>query len=104
MEDGSSVPTFEYAPLARSTDIRLVKLARGSGVNPIRNELIDVELASRPEYEALSYEWGVPQNHRKAIFVNEQTRDIRKNLYDALLHLRWKNQERWLWIDALCIN
>lgn len=80
---------------ARSANIRLVILSRGSGVEPIRCDIIDDGFASKPVLEALSYEWGVPPNH-KPIVINERAHYVRRNLYDALLHLRMKEKERQL--------
>lgn len=56
-----------------------------------------------PEYEALSYAWGIgPDEH--SIIVNGLPFQIRENLMLALQHLRLPNKSRTLWIDAICIN
>jgi hypothetical protein len=38
------------------------------------------------------------------IKVNEQPFAVNENLYNALQHLRLKDVERVMWIDAICIN
>ena len=56
-----------------------------------------------PSYEALSYEWG-PKLPRCPIEINDQPKTISSNLSSALQRLRKPNQNRLLWVDALCIN
>jgi hypothetical protein len=56
----------------------------------------------RPQYEALSYVWGPTE--MKSISLNGQSCDVRENLFDALVNLRSENQQRTLWVDAICIN
>lgn len=36
--------------------------------------------------------------------LNGHSKDVRQNLWMALRHLKHKNQDRTIWIDALCIN
>ncbi|KAF2737685.1 HET-domain-containing protein, partial [Polyplosphaeria fusca] len=54
-------------------------------------------------YEALSYTWG-SQQRTSTVMVNGRTLRVTENLYSALQHLRLKNEDRVLWIDAVCIN
>lgn len=68
----------------------------------IRCTLAEVSLDRKPRYEALSYAWGLPKDERQ-ILVNGRIVTVRENLYQALVHLR-KDKDRFLWIDALCIN
>lgn len=56
-----------------------------------------------PTYEALSYTWGDPKD-TEPITVNNQTMRVTKNLNIALLALRKENEDRMMWIDALCID
>jgi hypothetical protein len=56
-----------------------------------------------PIYEALSYTWGDAADTVR-VKVNQSENPVTKNLYSALLALRLENQERPLWVDALCIN
>jgi Heterokaryon incompatibility protein (HET) len=55
------------------------------------------------KYEALSYVWGDLKNLVE-ITLNDRPYRARKNLVAALEHLRYKDKNRVLWIDALCIN
>lgn len=59
-----------------------------------------------PHYEALSYVWG-SKKHRKTIYIGKSDRAtlrITKNLYEALCELRYSEEDRVMWIDALCID
>jgi hypothetical protein len=97
----SPVPTFQYTPLCRAREIRVVTLMQGSGDDPIHCKLENVDFTQR--YEAVSYEWG-PRGDKEYIYLNDIPFMIRKNLYDALRHYRRSRWDRVLWIDALCIN
>jgi hypothetical protein len=95
------VPTFEYAPLIRPQEIRVVTLQHGIWDDPIHCKLENVDFTKR--YEAVSYEWG-SRGEEECIYLNNQPFPIRKNLYVALRHFRRSRWDRVLWIDALCIN
>uniref|UniRef100_A0A0B7KN93 Heterokaryon incompatibility domain-containing protein n=1 Tax=Bionectria ochroleuca TaxID=29856 RepID=A0A0B7KN93_BIOOC len=56
-----------------------------------------------PRYEALSYVWG--SIHETAdIAINDQPHRVTKRLETALRDLRNQDEERTMWIDALCID
>src|SRR5436309_10793688 len=57
----------------------------------------------RDTYEALSYVWGT-STRDYCVHLSGSRFEIRENLYSALIQLRKTDQERILWIDALCIN
>lgn len=98
--------SFAYKPLERLADrpsIRLAVLQPGDRDDPIRIELKHTTFAEKPKYESLSYTWGSASNV-KAIEVNGIFISVRRNLDRALRHFRRKDQERVLWIDAICIN
>ena len=69
----------------------------------IKCQFAIVSLDDDPQYEALSYVWGDIKNMR-AVIVDGHHVSITSNLHSALVHLRLPNQERVLWVDALCIN
>ncbi|EHK19463.1 uncharacterized protein TRIVIDRAFT_2382, partial [Trichoderma virens Gv29-8] len=97
---------FKYPPLNLDKPaIRLLCLHPGnSGVISCR--LILAELHQRDtmvSYEALSYTWGSP-NPTAIIYVDGCCLRVTYNLYQALLDLRYQEQERFLWIDAVCID
>jgi len=74
----------------------------------IQCEIVISSLESEPavpSYEAISYTWANPVLVWDWISVNNNGRlRIPKNLLDALISLRLKDQERLMWADAICIN
>lgn len=60
-------------------------------------------MCSFKEYEAISYVWGSTQD---VGFITCQGLEVevRANLVQALLQVRYINEPRTLWVDALCIN
>jgi Heterokaryon incompatibility protein (HET) len=85
--------------------IRLLHLAPGQKKNPIICRLseanLDDGLALR--YTALSYCWGDPKSV-KSITLAGHPYNVTTNLEAALRRLRLPQQERCLWVDAICIN
>ncbi|KAF5663405.1 heterokaryon incompatibility protein [Fusarium denticulatum] len=54
-------------------------------------------------YEALSYSWGRHTTLHE-IVVDEKILSISESLHEALCHLRNPDEDRMLWVDALCID
>ncbi|KAJ4855732.1 heterokaryon incompatibility protein (HET) domain-containing protein [Trichoderma breve] len=70
---------------------------------PIHISLSVAKLNDDPSFEALSYCWG-DATDKLLIFCNGVPFPVTKNLESALRHLRQTEDERTLWIDAICIN
>lgn len=83
--------------------IRLLVLAPGNFDDPIACDFLFASVFRLPKFEALSYCWG-DQRNRDAIHLCGITYLVTKNLLAALRYLRYENQPRVLWVDALCIN
>lgn len=75
--------------------------------------LIEVDLNTKPNYEALSYTWAIDSDVSgprtgappRTIICNGATLDVFKNLHNALIQLQelgWTSTA--IWIDAICIN
>lgn len=101
---------MQYAPLDPSkTEIRLVELLpRATNSSPyderaLRCNVFHISLNDKPDYAALSYAWGDPQD-TQIIMVGHTSVPVTRNLYSALEHLRYEKTARFIWIDALCIN
>lgn len=65
-----------------------------------------VSLADNPDYEALSYCWGDP-DEPVPVFCGEKGDKIiwvTRGLFSALRRLRLPTESRTLWVDAVCIN
>jgi hypothetical protein len=71
--------------------------------NRLQCSLMTESLSSNPSYEALSYTWGQPDACNLRVWVNGVLLPVRRNLLCALRVVR-NDQERRLWIDALCID
>jgi hypothetical protein len=97
---------FRYSPLiADSNEFRLFHLKKGSGPS-LQGELIHSQHASGIEkipYEAVSYVWGCSE-FADAIHTSKGLLQITLNLSLILRDLRSPEQDRTLWIDAICIN
>lgn len=94
-------------------EIRLIRLkARHTGFSPsalpsfpdpIICELYIYSLDKKIPYETLSYLWGT-NKERTEIIINDIPKTVTSNLGDALNHLREDTVDKFLWVDAICIN
>lgn len=112
------VEEFVYEPLQHlegRTTIRLIHLHRSTNVDsPLVCTLSTTSISHDGgvlpcHYEALSYTWGsavVPE----LLFIVGPSKSksfmlpITQNLHEALKHLRRKDKDIVLWVDAVCIN
>jgi Heterokaryon incompatibility protein (HET) len=91
-----------YHPLLND-EIRVLTLKPGTNGESLSCKLSTKSLASRPKYEALSYVWG-GKTPVEEISVDEEKCSARRNPAAALRALRHKTEDRFLWVDAICIN
>jgi hypothetical protein len=95
----------QYRPLDVSrNEIRVVRLAPSR--YPMAKafcSFIHLSLDDNIRFEALSYTWG-DANLKRSISLDGREFVVTRNLDIALRHLRYIQDERYLWIDALCIN
>jgi hypothetical protein len=86
--------------------IRLLRLCMGTGPT-IECELfqawIDGNIDDNIPYEALSYTWGGTKMS-KSVQIDGKILGVTANLYSALYHLRSSDEDRILWVDAICID
>ncbi|KAH9206467.1 heterokaryon incompatibility protein-domain-containing protein [Leptodontidium sp. 2 PMI_412] len=75
----------------------------GTGDNNSNNSLEPISI----KYEALSWRWGDEKNGKYAVMIHKDGKLHRKRVSEtlglALKYLRFE-EERFLWIDAICIN
>ncbi|RDW63742.1 hypothetical protein BP6252_11287 [Coleophoma cylindrospora] len=83
--------------------IRCLEVLPGDEGEVIRCNLRNVNFDTIKECDAVSYTWGLPPS-TETILVNDTPFRIRRNLFDALLHLRQPSSQALLWVDAICIN
>lgn len=94
--------TYESLDLSNKT-IRVLRLRRSPYLDDeIWTELIQTTLGEVP-FEALSYTWGTTEKPCN-IRINDSQIPVTRNVYVALQHLRLRNEDRFLWVDAICIN
>ncbi|EKJ69176.1 hypothetical protein FPSE_10641 [Fusarium pseudograminearum CS3096] len=98
--------TYQYTQLPAGC-IRILRLQpHQDKQSTIRCQLSSIELRDSEGlclYEALSYVWGSP-NKPHSIDIEGCSLSVGTNLYAALLRLRHTSLERFLWVDAVCIN
>ena len=93
---------FRYQSL-NPNEIRLLKPISQSP-DSLSFEIVHTSLCLESRYVALSYTWG-PSGQPNRILLNGQHFLIRQNLSDALQQIqRSKLVEKFLWVDAICIN
>ena len=68
-----------------------------------KGNMFTFELEDAPNYHALSYTWGDP-NDTEAIEIDGRPFQVTKNLLAALRRLRRIRDWEYIWIDAICIN
>ncbi|KAI0003888.1 HET-domain-containing protein [Xylariaceae sp. FL0662B] len=95
---------FQYDPLDLSRrEFRLVRLQKGARI-PIICEIFHATLDDNViPYEAVSYRWGSMLKTR-VVNVRGAELSITRNLYFILYDLRHRAFDRYLWVDAICIN
>src|ERR1700744_2973972 len=80
--------TYKYLPLKEGTsELRVLALHPGEWHEDILCSLCTVLLDSNPDFEALSYVWGSPNNLR-TIWLHGLPHAVTANLHSALKHLR----------------
>lgn len=114
----ANVPTYCYKPLDKN-QIRILELLPGEFGTPLKAELhtchlleerAQTDASGAPNevendgYEALSYAWGSPVFDHAIEISGSALLGITRSLHDALQHLRYLEQSRRIWADAVCIN
>ncbi|KIW19344.1 hypothetical protein PV08_03639 [Exophiala spinifera] len=100
--DSDASPQDVYSTL-QSTEIRTLLIEPGSRGSPIVCELQVIPSPQSSQYEALSYVWG-DTTRSTSISCNGFEFPVTESLHSALLHLRYADSWRRLWVDQLGIN
>lgn len=98
---------FPYTPIVQERhEIRIIVVLRGDFDDDITCEVRHVSYDDSPTYEALSYTWGEPAERKdlEQLTLDRMPFGVTHNLALALRHLRYKDRDRHLWVDAICIN
>jgi hypothetical protein len=94
--------SFKYQKELDPGQFRLLRLFKGDQ-EPVQCELFESKLASSERYAAVSYTWGNEYTPCD-IEINGIKIAVTENVYLALRDVRLQGRDRFLWIDALCIN
>lgn len=99
---------FCYQPLnEHKHSFRLLRLlpSHEDKSDKIKCEMFHASIAGHSSitYEALSYAWG-STDLVDCIEVNGQYLDVTENVFSALSRLRYREEDRILWVDAICTN
>ncbi|KAF2125227.1 HET-domain-containing protein [Dothidotthia symphoricarpi CBS 119687] len=98
---------YRYRTLQHADSIRLLTLHPSlDDQSPITCTIQEVRLSdAQLKYEALSYTWG-DVTYRQSIYFHGGRRELQigANCYNALRHLRRKDHDRQVWLDAICID
>lgn len=107
MED-NLLPFYTWKPLSHDDSIRLLKLhPNPTKSSDIHITLTEALLSETLQYEALSYCWATEDgddSKSQTIYCEGTRIHIIKNCEAALRRLRKGDEDRVLWIDAICIN
>ncbi|KJR81168.1 uncharacterized protein SPSK_05058 [Sporothrix schenckii 1099-18] len=97
-------PRYEYTGLG-PREFRMLQIHPApSRTDPISCSLLTWSIDDLPApFEALSYTWG-DAKERHWITIDGKAIDVTPNLISALQQFRQPDQDRLLWVDALCIN
>jgi hypothetical protein len=96
---------YGYTPLPDSNSFRLLTIHRDESNAPLTLSLTPVHFSDKlPVYEALSYVWGMEPGCKAAMCNGHFLENITTNLHEALERLRTREEDRIVWIDALCIR
>ncbi|KAH8730188.1 heterokaryon incompatibility protein-domain-containing protein [Phaeosphaeriaceae sp. PMI808] len=108
----SALPNYDYKPLGTETTIRILVLHPTENFeSPLEvsfshydRDAIGQTIVSS-YYEAVSYCWGEPTFSNKILVQDcKFMLEITANVDSMLRHFRKLKKQRYLWIDALCIN
>ena len=99
-----SLEPYAYQSLPKvESSFRVLELLPGDNDEEIFVNLHVANWVTPPPFEALSYAWGDP-TIRTPVFCDGRILKVTINLRDALKQLRRRDNPRFLWVDAICID
>src|SRR6187551_259761 len=67
---------YQYSPLTRIRQIRLLKLHAGAEVDELSGELVHISLDETPSFTALSYAWATCSPEKKFAARASESRSV----------------------------
>ncbi|KAK8124437.1 HET-domain-containing protein [Apiospora kogelbergensis] len=104
---GPPFPPSRLLPIRQRSDIRVLSLRNGCLSDAIVCDLFTQDLASRPDYEAISYTWADESGdatESRTIHVSGSPFQVTANCENALRRARRQSSHRNIWIDSICID
>lgn len=104
---GPPFPPSRLLPIRQRSDIRVLSLRNGCLSDAIVCDLFTQDLASRPDYEAISYTWADESGdatESRTIYVSGSPFQVTANCENALRRARRQCSDRNIWIDNICID
>ncbi|KAL5423764.1 hypothetical protein PMIN04_003658 [Paraphaeosphaeria minitans] len=100
---------YKYAHLnySRGQEIRICVLFPGRTPDDVVVDLMHVNVRNHPSYEAISYSWATQDGDdslSKTVDCHGGTILVTKTCEAALRRLRLPGRNRYLWVDAVCID
>jgi hypothetical protein len=80
-----------------------MRIHPGSFEDDIQADLFEININKPPKYEALSYTWG-NETGLEHVYINGYHVLIRRNLFNFLRRLRYDDEPRVVWVDAISIS
>lgn len=96
-----------YTPIRQQLDIRVLTLKPGGFHEPLECELSVVELSAEHDFDAISYTWADESGNEdfcKSISIGGQRFAVTPNCEMVLRRVRYEENTRDVWIDAICID
>lgn len=91
---------YKHLPMPPPGSFRIAEILPGREDDPVSCLLHTTDLSKSIEYEAISYAWGDP-NTRAIVICQGKRLEVTRSLYGALAQLRYQDQSRFLYADAL---
>ncbi|KAH7090323.1 heterokaryon incompatibility protein-domain-containing protein [Paraphoma chrysanthemicola] len=93
--------SYRYAPL-KDLEFRLIRVLRAR-MSKLKCEIIHSSIEDAPEYTAISYAWGDGIDTRTLLLQGVNI-PVAVSLHDALRAVRRREEDIFVWVDALCID
>ncbi|KAK7193424.1 heterokaryon incompatibility protein [Paraphaeosphaeria sporulosa] len=88
-------------------EIRLCVLFAGRTQDDVVVDLVHVDIRDQPPYEAISYAWATETGDDRLsqkVYCRGGTISVTQTCEAALRRLRFSGRNRYLWVDAVCID